>query len=340
MIQIGDYVVRISYDRDVLFRVMDIKPNGVVKLKGISFRIIADAPMEDLELAGGMRFTTKESHVMEKIEETVKKIVAEKKTQQETRKPILQKTGKVLHIDGDTFYLNLCMKYYEVLGVPAVGESVPEPQQPKKVAELIQKHNPDILVLTGHDSLNKNYKDINDVNEYKHSKYFIEAVQEARRARSTNKSLIIFAGACQSYFEGLLEAGADYAASPKRVLIHALDPVFIVERIAYCPIYQVLPIEQAIKNTITQFKGLGGYEILGVARKGGPVSDLSVEEEQRENKLGRFEEETLELSEEQLDEELEKPIFEDAYYRDMMEENVANYVGNAMPYHMVRRRGQ
>ncbi|MGL5677601.1 MAG: sporulation peptidase YabG [Cellulosilyticaceae bacterium] len=340
MIQIGDYVVRISYDRDVLFRVMDIKPNGVVKLKGISFRIIADAPMEDLELAGGMRFTTKESHVMEKIEETVKKILAEKKTQQDTRKPILQKTGKVLHIDGDTFYLNLCMKYYEVLGVPAVGESVPEPQQPKKVAELIQKHNPDILVLTGHDSLNKNYKDINNVNEYKHSKYFIEAVQEARRARSTNKSLIIFAGACQSYFEGLLEAGADYAASPKRVLIHALDPVFIVERIAYCPIYQVLPIEQAIKNTITQFKGLGGYEILGVARKGGPVSDISFEEEQRENKLGRFEEETLELSEEQLDEELEKPIFEDAYYRDMMEENVANYVGNAMPYHMVRRRGQ
>lgn len=69
----------------------------------------------------------------------------------------------------------------------------------------------------------------------------------------------------------ICRAGADYAASPQRVLIHALDPVFIVERIAYCPFNEVLPIEHAIKNTVTKFKGVGGYEILGVARKGGPV---------------------------------------------------------------------
>lgn len=341
MIQEGDYVVRISYNRDVLFRVLEIKPNGIVKLKGISFRVIADAPIEDLELAGGMRFTTKENYVMEKVEETVKKILAEKKTQQDIRKPILQKTGKVLHIDGDNFYLSLCMKYYEVLGVPAVGESVPESQQPKRVAELIQKHNPDILVLTGHDALNKNYKDLSDVNEYKNSKYFIEAIKEARNARTTNKHLIIFAGACQSYFEGLLEAGADYAASPKRVLIHALDPVFIVERIAYCPIYQVLPIEQAIKNTITQFKGLGGYEILGVARKGGPVIEVIENEEPREPKFKREESYDIEdLSEEQIEEELGKPIFEDDSYKRMIDENVANYIGNAMPYSILRRKGR
>ena len=272
MIQVGDYVVRISYNRDVLFKVLEIKSDGIVKLKGISYRIIADAPMEDLELAGGMRFTNKESYLMEQIQERVKMLVAEKKILKDQNKPVLQKTGKVLHIDGDSFYLNLCMKYYETLGVPAVGENVLEFEQPKKIGGLLQKHNPDILVLTGHDSLNKNYKNLYDINEYKNSKYFIEAVKEARKARQNNKQLIIFAGACQSYFEALLEAG--YAASPARVLIHALDPVFIVERIAYCPFNEVLPIERAIKNTLTQFKGIGGYEILGVARKGGPVVGL------------------------------------------------------------------
>nr|WP_307990967.1 sporulation peptidase YabG [uncultured Niameybacter sp.] len=276
-IEVGDYVVRISYNRDILFKVIEIKPNGIVKLKGISYRVIADAPLSDLELAGGMRFTSKENDLMEQIQTTVKNLVLEKKIMKDKHKPILQKTGKVLHIDGDSFYLNLCMKYYDILGVNAVGENILEFEQPRKISSLLQKHNPDILVLTGHDSLNKKYRNLFDINEYKNSKYFVEAIKEARRVNQVSKQLIIFAGACQSYFEALLEAGADYAASPERVLIHALDPVFIVERIAYCPFNQVLPIEEAIKNTVTKFRGVGGYEILGVARKGGPVVGIADE---------------------------------------------------------------
>lgn len=276
-IEVGDYVVRISYNRDILFKVLEIKPNGIVKLKGISYRVIADAPLSDLELAGGMRFTSKENDLMEQIQTTVKNLVIEKKIIKDKHKPILQKTGKVLHIDGDSFYLNLCMKYYDILGVNAVGENILEFEQPRKISSLLQKHNPDILVLTGHDSLNKKYRNLFDINEYKNSKYFIEAIKEARRVNQVSKQLIIFAGACQSYFEALLEAGADYAASPERVLIHALDPVFIVERIAYCPFNEVLPIEEAIKNTVTKFRGVGGYEILGVARKGGPVVGIADE---------------------------------------------------------------
>ena len=276
-IEVGDYVVRISYNRDILFKVIEIKPNGIVKLKGISYRVIADAPLSDLELAGGMRFTSKENDLMEQIQTTVKNLVLEKKIMKDKHKPILQKTGKVLHIDGDSFYLNLCMKYYDILGVNAIGENVLEFEQPRKISSLLQKHNPDILVLTGHDSLNKKYRNLFDINEYKNSKYFVEAIKEARRVNQVSKQLIIFAGACQSYFEALLEAGADYAASPERVLIHALDPVFIVERIAYCPFNQVLPIEEAIKNTVTKFRGVGGYEILGVARKGGPVVGIADE---------------------------------------------------------------
>lgn len=341
MIQVGDYVVRLSYNRDVLFRVLEVRPDGMVKLKGISFRILADAPMDDLELSGGMRFTTKESIMMDQIQVTVKKVLEEKNSQQNARKPILQKIGKVLHIDGDSFYLNLCMKYYETLGVPAVGESVLEFQQPKKIAELIQKHNPDILVLTGHDALNKNHKNVKDVKEYKNSQYFIDAVKEARKAKSNNKHLIIFAGACQSYFEGLLEAGADYAASPGRVLIHALDPVFVVERIAYCPFNQVLPIEQAIVNTITKFDGVGGFEILGVARKGGPVVAIASDDVKRRGTEMRDDlaPEDNDEYEDDIERELAKPLFEDDYdeYERSLEESIAGYVGNAMPLYMKRR---
>ena len=211
VIAVGDYVVRISYNRDVLFKVLEIRSDGIVKLKGISYRIIADAPIEDLELAGGMRFTNKENDLMEKIQQTVKNLVLEKQLTKDKNKPILQKTGKVLHIDGDTFYLSLCMKYYDILGVNAVGENVLEFEQPKKISSLLQKHNPDILVLTGHDSLNKKYKNLFDINEYKNSKYFVEAIKEARKVPQGNKQLIIFAGACQSFFEALLEAGAECA---------------------------------------------------------------------------------------------------------------------------------
>lgn len=269
MVRVGDYVVRKSYGRDILFRIVAISGMGIARLKGISYRIIADAPINDLELAGGMRFTNKETSIMEQIDDNVKLIVEEKKDL--LARPVLQKTGKVLHIDGDTFYLNLCLRYYETLGVNAVGEHVLEADQPKRVRALIEKHNPDILVLTGHDALNKNYKSTDNLKEYKNSSYFIEGVKEARSIRPYTEQLVIFAGACQSYFEKILEAGADYAASPNRVLIHALDPVFIVERIAYCPLNEVLSIEKALMYTITKFKGLGGYEILGKARKGGPV---------------------------------------------------------------------
>ena len=49
---IGDTVVRKSYDKDITFKIIDIKEiDGkiVYILKGISIRIIADSPEDDLE---------------------------------------------------------------------------------------------------------------------------------------------------------------------------------------------------------------------------------------------------------------------------------------------------
>ncbi len=57
---IGDYVVRRSYNKDILFRIVSINKSDIAKLKGISYRILADAPLYDLDIVGGMRFTEEE----------------------------------------------------------------------------------------------------------------------------------------------------------------------------------------------------------------------------------------------------------------------------------------
>lgn len=271
MFKIGDYVVRKSYGKDILFRIVDILESDVANLIGVSYRISADAPLEDLEEVGNMRYTKREDTTMEKVDENIELILKEREENSKNTVTMFEKPGKVLHIDGDSYYLELCMEYYKKLDIEATGIHITESQQPKRIKDLIEKYNPSILVVTGHDSLNKNYKDINDINEYKNSKYYIDTVINARRVRPSPGDLVIFAGACQSDFEHLLEAGADFAASPNRVLIHALDPVFIVERIAYYPYYQVLGIEDVLEYSITGFKGLGGYETQGKCRRGGPL---------------------------------------------------------------------
>ena len=82
--------------------------------------------------------------------------------------------------------------------------------------------------------------------------------------------LIIFAGACQSHFESLINAGANFASSPLRVNIHALDPVYIVSKISFTPFTEQVNVWDVLRNTITGEKGIGGIETRGVLRMGMP----------------------------------------------------------------------
>ncbi|MCI8518816.1 MAG: hypothetical protein HFJ51_01480 [Clostridia bacterium] len=43
-----------------------------------------------------------------------------------------------------------------------------------------------------------------DIYNYRNSKYFINSVIEARRATPQGKDIVIFAGACQSFFEAIM----------------------------------------------------------------------------------------------------------------------------------------
>ena len=56
----------------------------------------------------------------------------------------------------------------------------------------------------------------NDIYNYRNSRYFIKTVNEARSWSRSGKELAIFAGACQSYYEAIIQAGANFASSPRK----------------------------------------------------------------------------------------------------------------------------
>lgn len=289
--KIGDIVVRKSYKKDIAFKIIELKEdkdgNTLYILKGMNLRIIADAPENDLEIVRddyngekdivfnravkdaisriiGHRSDTHDGTSLKKIQKT-EKIVQSKEL-------IFGRPGKILHIDGDNSYLENCLKVYKQLGLIAEGFPVKEKDQPTKVIELVKTVKPDIVVLTGHDGMIKEATDYMDINNYRNSKYFVQSVIELRNYNSSYDELVIFAGACQSCYESILDAGANFASSPSRVLIHCLDPVFICEKVAYTNIDKIVPINEILENTITGVKGIGGLQTRGKYREGYPKS--------------------------------------------------------------------
>lgn len=62
-------------------------------------------------------------------------------------------TGKILHLDGDKRYTEKSMRYYKSLGLNAVVKNVPENKQPYVIKMLLDRYQPDILVITGHERI-------------------------------------------------------------------------------------------------------------------------------------------------------------------------------------------
>ncbi|HWR07173.1 sporulation peptidase YabG, partial [Sporomusa sp.] len=83
-----------------------------------------------------------------------------------------------------------------------------------------------------------------------------------------------FAGACQSHFEAILSSGANFASSPNRIFIHAYDPVFIAEKVAFTPINKTVEVSDAITASVTGIDGVGGLETRGKFRLGMPKTPI------------------------------------------------------------------
>lgn len=283
--KIGEYVVRKSYGRDITFKIMDIKEiknKRIYILKGINLRIIADSLEDDLESVDDDFVGDQDKVFNSRVNETIRKAMVlrgvEGKLSLKSQKInkndhlVFGRPGKILHVDGDSSYLETCLKVYKQLKLDATGFAIPEKEQPKKILGYVKETKPDIVVLTGHDGVIKGTTNYLDLNNYRNSKYFIESVNVLRNYNASYDELVIFAGACQSCYEGILDAGANFASSPNRVLIHCLDPVFVCEKIAYTKINEIVSTIDVIENTITGIKGIGGLQTRGKYREGYPKS--------------------------------------------------------------------
>lgn len=270
----GDLVSRKSYDDDVVFKVIrtytDGAGNEMAELKGLDIRLAADAPLSDLQKLEEEQFARYRQLYLKRHSPQLAKVFNCGQGDARSRSDFFLLPGRVLHLDGDPEYMKLCLAAYKKLNIQAWGYAVPEQRQPTVVLDLLRTHLPDILVLTGHDGLVKGKQDLTDLKNYRNSSYFVEGVKKARQFAIGSDSLFIFAGACQSHYEALIESRANYASSPQRVMIHALDPVMIVEKVAFTPYLETVGVRDLVAKTITGVQGIGGVESQGKCRSGWP----------------------------------------------------------------------
>ena len=283
--KIGDIVARKSYNYDVLYRIQRIT-GEMVDLVGITVRIIADAPIYDLKLVTDSEAKRRLSDIEKNSRTRLSRSYSGVKNRYNIRSnfapnrdgafpiyskdEILKKPGVVLHIDGDPEYALKCKDVYKKMGITAHVYNIKEQEQPKHIYSLLTRIRPNILVLTGHDAFIRKRNDIYNIDNYKNSRYFIESVLEARRYEHSLDNLVIFAGACQSYYEAIISAGANFASAPKRVLIDMLDPIIVAQTVAYTPVDKFAPLASIISNTREGLKGIGGVQTRGQYREGMP----------------------------------------------------------------------
>lgn len=282
--KVGDIVARRSYNFDVLFRITSLN-NGIAELVGISVRIIADAPEYDLkyiskeeadkmisnlERSRNVRLNRCYSNMNKKYMNIREKKMMDLNPNTFTKDKILKKPGVILHIDGDPEYANKSREIYKNMGITAYTYNIVESEQYKQIYSLLQKIRPNILILTGHDAFMRRRNDIYNIDNYKNSRYYIQGVLEARRYEHNLDNLVIFAGACQSYYEAIISAGANFASAPKRVLIDMMDPLIVAQTIAYTPVEEFVPLENILSNTREGLDGIGGMQTRGQYRMGMP----------------------------------------------------------------------
>ncbi len=251
----GDLVTRISYNHDTVFKITNIK-NDIYYLKGTEVRLYADAPLNDLI-----------KYIPEEKIEIKEEIVEEKEL---NRSEYFYLPGKILHIDGDKDYLTKCLNYYKKKGLYAIGKKVSEEHIFENILPMLEEYKPDIVIITGHDAYYPKKGDINNLKNYRNTTNFIKAVKVARKYEKSHEKLVIIAGACQSNYEELIKAGANFASSPKRVNIHALDPAIIASELALTERNKEINLLELLDKTKYGIEGMGGIKCNGLMYVGYP----------------------------------------------------------------------
>ena len=250
MFKIGSYVTRKKYNNDIVFKIEKIE-DDIVILKGVYLRLYADAKYDDLQLVA-----------INKKKESREEVIIRKLDMNN----YFYIPGSILHLDSDKDYLEKCLNYYKKQKIKCYGYILDEKDYVYKIENLMEKHNPKIIVITGHDSYNKKN------NKYRNSFYFINAV---KKAREKSKDIIIISGACQSDFENLIKNGSNYSSSPKHINIHALDPAIIASYVALTSMHEIIKLDDILDKTTYGRDGIGGIETTGTMVIGMPRKELN-----------------------------------------------------------------
>ena len=255
MINVGDIVSRNKYNNDMIFKVVKIE-NDIYYLCGVDIRLCADSELSDLKKEQIKETEDDDERLLESISIL------------EERDDFFYVYGRVLQIDSDQGYLNRCLKFYKNAGINAYGVNEREENIYKNMMKYLEDIKPDILIITGHDAYYKK-KGMDEIT-YKNSDNFARAIKVARNYEKSYDKLKIIAGACQSNYEELINAGANFASSPKRVNIHALDPAIIALTIAKTENNKELNIIELLNKTKCGKEGIGGIKTYGSMYVGYP----------------------------------------------------------------------
>lgn len=256
--KVGDLVTRNSHNNDIIFKIISIN-DSIASLKGVNVRLMIDCDVSDL--------TSYNNEDIEHEESFLKRI---KEPFDLDRSDYFYIPGKILHIDSDSDYLSRCLDYYDKSNVWSMGINEKEDKISDNIISWLEKYKPNIVVITGHDAYYKKKGALNDINAYKNSSNFVKAIKKAREYEDSHEKLIIVAGGCSSCYEELIKAGANFASSPKRVNIHALDPAVIATKISLSDINKLIDLKDILDNTKYGKDGIGGIITKGTMYVGYP----------------------------------------------------------------------
>lgn len=247
MFKVGDLVTRRSHNNDVIFKIIKID-DKIAYLKGVDVRLCADSELDDLMLESNDK-TSDDRDFYKQIDDL----------RSFERNDYFYIPGKILHVDGDREYLNRCLDFYKKANVLAYGVYSPENQMAHNIEKYLEDINPDIVVITGHDSF-----------IMQNSKYFVDAVKVCRKYQKDYDKLIVIAGACQSEYDRLIKSGANFASSPKKINIHALDPAIIALSLSLSDKNKDIDLLSLLEKTSCGKDGIGGVNTRGVMTTGYP----------------------------------------------------------------------
>ena len=118
---VGDYVTRNSYNNDIVFVILSID-EGEVILKGVSVRLIANSPIDDLiKYDAGID------------DDFGQRVIIDSPFKENDRGEFFYLPAKVLHLDGDGDYLKKCLEFYKNNRIMAFGKVISEENMYKDV---------------------------------------------------------------------------------------------------------------------------------------------------------------------------------------------------------------